>query len=295
MKYVITGGAGNISMPLAEALLAAGHHVTIIGRSAENLKPLTDKGAKAAVGSLEDGVFVTSTFKEADAVYLMIPPNFAATGWREYQNQVADIYVNALKENGIKYAVVLSSVGAHMGNGAGPVDGLSDLEKKLHELQDLNVKNLRPSYFFSNFYGMIPMIKGMNIMGSNFGGNGRKLVLTHTADIAAVAAEELLALKFTGQSFRYIASDERTPEDIANVLGNAVGKPDLPWVVFTDEQALGGMLQSGLPATISEGYTELGKALREGTAEEDYWKHRPASGSVKLEDFAKEFAAAYKA
>ena len=37
MKYVITGGAGNISKPLAETLLAAGHAVTIIGRSAEHL------------------------------------------------------------------------------------------------------------------------------------------------------------------------------------------------------------------------------------------------------------------
>lgn len=295
MKYVITGGSGNISNSLAEALLTAGHEVTAIGRNAEHLKSLTDKGAKAAVGSLEDEAFVTATFNGADAVYLMIPPNFAASGWREYQNKVADVYVNALKANDIKYAVVLSSVGAHMGNGAGPVDGLSDLEKKLYDLPNLNVKNLRPSYFMMNFFGMIPMIKGMNIMGSNFGGNSRKLVLTHTNDIAAVAAEELLALNFIGQTFRYIASDERTPEEITTVLSNAVGKPGIPWVVFSDEQALAGMLQAGLPQTIAEGYTEMGKALREGTAEEDYWKNRPAPGAIKLEDFAKEFAAAFNA
>jgi uncharacterized protein YbjT (DUF2867 family) len=295
MKYVITGGSGNISKPLTEALLTAGHDVTVIGRNAENLKPLTDKGAKAAVGSLEDEAFVTATFKGADAVYLMIPPNYAVNGLRAYQNKVADVYVNSLKANDTKYAVVLSSVGAHMGNGAGPVDGLSDLEKKLNDLINLNVKNLRPSYFMMNFFGMIPMIKGMNIMGSNFGGNSRKLVLTHTNDIAAAAAEELLALNFIGQTFRYIASDERTPEEITTVLSNAIGKPGIPWVVFSDEQALAGMLQAGLPPTIAEGYTELGKALREGTAEEDYWKNRPTPGAVKLEDFAKEFAAAFNA
>jgi len=137
------------------------------------------------------------------------------------------------------------------------------------------------------------MIKNMNIMGSNFGGNSRKLVLTHTNDIAAAATEELLSLNFIGQTHRYIASDERTPEEVATVLGNAVGKPGIPWVVFTDEQAKQGMQQAGLSQVIAEGYTIMGKALREGTIEEDYWKNRPVLGSFKLENFAKEFAAVY--
>ena len=295
MNYVVTGGAGNISNLIAQSLLEAGHQVTVIGRSAEHLKPLIEKGAKAAVGTLEDQAFVTDAFKDADAVYLMIPPNYTAPAFRAYQNKVADVFIDALKANDTKYAIVLSSIGAHMGNGAGPIDGLSDLEKKLYDLPNLNVKNLRPSYFMMNFLGMIPMIKDINIMGSNFGGNSRKLVLTHTSDIAAAATEELLALNFIGQTIRYIASDERTPEEITSVLSNAISKPGIPWVVFSDEQALAGILQAGLPQSLAEAYTEMGKALREGTAEEDYWKNRPTLGSVKLEDFAKEFAAAFNA
>ena len=58
MKYVITGAAGNISKPLSEILLSNGHDVTVIGRNAENLKELTSKGAKAAVGNLEDEKFL---------------------------------------------------------------------------------------------------------------------------------------------------------------------------------------------------------------------------------------------
>ena len=60
MKYVITGGAGHISKPLTEKLLAAGHAVTVIGRNAENLKELVAKGAKAAIGSVEDVQFLTA-------------------------------------------------------------------------------------------------------------------------------------------------------------------------------------------------------------------------------------------
>ncbi len=296
MKYVLTGGAGHITKPAAEKLLAAGHEVVIIGRHAANLQELVQKGATAAIGSVEDATFVTNTFKGADAVYLMIPPNFnPGGGWRNFQNKVADVFVEAITTTGVKNAVVLSSVGAHMGEGAGPVDGLADLEKKLGALSNVNLKFLRPSYFMYNLFGMIPLIQQQQIMGSNFGGTGEKLVLAHTDDIAAVLADELLHLDFTGHSSRYIASDEREPEEIAEVLSKAIGKPGIPWVVFTDEQSLNGMLQAGLPQQLAQGYMELGRGLRTGEVQRDYWKNRPEPGRTRLEDFAIAFAAAYEA
>jgi uncharacterized protein YbjT (DUF2867 family) len=293
MKYVITGSLGHISKPIATALVNAGHDTIVITSSSGRVKEIESIGAKAAIGSVEDPDFMNRTFANADAVYLMIPPNFANTGWREYQNKVADIYVNALRANNIRYAVVLSSVGAHMGNGAGPVDGLADLEKKLSALQNLNLKILRPSYFYYNLFGMIPLIKNMNIMGSNFGNTEEKLILTATADIADAATEELLSLNFKGQSIRYIASDERHPNEIAEVLSKSVGK-SAPWISFSDDQALGGLLQAGLPPSIAEGYVAMGKGIREGKVQEHYWQNRPSTlGKIKLEDFAKQFAAAY--
>jgi uncharacterized protein YbjT (DUF2867 family) len=142
---------------------------------------------------------------------------------------------------------------------------------------------------------MIPLIKGMNITGGNFGSNDEKLVLVHTSDIAAAAAEELLALNFTGFSVRYIAGDEKTGAEIAAGLSTAIGKPGIPWVAFTDEQTLEGMKGAGLTETIAEAYTTMGRALREGKMQEDYWKNRPVLSTIKLENFGKEFAAAFNA
>lgn len=295
MKYVITGGAGHISTPLAEKLLSEGHQVTVIGRNEEKLQALVSKGATAAAGSVEDAEFVKTTFAGADAVYVMIPPNFTTDNFRHYQNTVARNYTDAIAANKITHAVVLSSIGAHMGNGAGPVDGLADFEDLLKKHSKANIKLLRPSYFMYNLFAQIPMIKGMNIMGGNLGGGEEKLALVHTSDIAAVAAEELLALNFTGISVRYIAGDERTGTEIAAVLSDAIDKPGIPWVVFTDEQTLEGMKQSGLKETMAESYTMMGRALREGKMQEDYRKHKPAPSSIKLEAFAKEFAAAFNA
>lgn len=297
MKYVITGGAGNISKPLAEKLLAAGHQVTVIGRNAANLKALTDKGAVAAIGSVDDLAFLKTVFTGADAVYTMVPPRFDITSnWKEFIGQVGKNYADAIKSSSIKYVVNLSSIGAHLPGGCGPVSGLYAVEKALNELKEVNIVHLRPSYFFSNFLANTGMVKHMNIIGSNFGGTDFKLVLTDTSDIAAAAAEELLNHSFSRHTIRYIASDERTTDDIAAVLGAAVGKPALPWVVFTNEQAFEGMKQAGLTPEIASNYAEMGNALQTGVMQEDYWKNRPASfGKVKLEDFAKVFAQVFNA
>ncbi len=296
MKYVITGGAGNISKPLALQLLKAGHDVTVIGRNAANLTALTDAGAKAAVGSVEDLSFLTSVFTGADAVYTMVPPTHSATDWKAHIGNIGEKYTQAIKAAGVKYVVNLSSIGAHLPDGVGPVSGLYRVEQSLNTLTDVNIKHLRPPYFYNNFLANVGMIKGMGIIGANFVAAEGKFPIVAPVDIAAIAAEELLQLSFTGHSIRYFASDEVSTDKIAAVLGAAIGKPDLKWVPFTDEQALGGMIQAGLPEEIAKNYAEMNHSIQTGDMFADYFKNRPASfEKVKLEDFAKSFAAIYNA
>lgn len=294
MKYVITGGAGHISALVAEKLLAAGKDVTVVGRNAENLKALVDKGAKTAIGSLEDAQFVKQTFADADVVYTMIPPNFATDNYRAYQQKVGNIYYNAIKDSKVKHVVDLSSVGAHAKDKAGVVNGAADFEALLNTLADVNVKILRPASFFYNWFSSIPTIKNFGIIGSNYSGDAF-LAIVDPADIADVAVEELLALSFTGKSIRYIASEELTGNDVATILGTAIGKPDLKWVFVPDAQLKAGMLQGGLKETMADGFIEMGQGINQGYFFEDYLLHKPVLGTRKLKDFAKAFAAAYNA
>ena len=296
MKYVITGGAGHISKPLTEKLLTAGNAVTVIGRNAENLKELVAKGAKAAIGSVEDVQFLTQTFKGADAVYTMVPPNFAPVDWKAWIGQIGTNYAKAIEAAGVKYVVNLSSIGAHLIDGAGPVSGLHRAEAALNELTGVNIKHLRPGYFFANLLVNVDLVKNAGIIGSNFGGDNLKMILADTSDISEAAFEELSALTFTGHSYRYIASDERNTNEIARIIGKTVGKPELQWITFSNDDAYNGMIQAGLPDEVAKNYAEMGDAFNKGIATEDYWKHHPEKlGKVKLEDFAKTFAAVYNA
>jgi len=118
MNYVITGSVGHISKPVIKKLKEGGHTVTVITSSQDRVKEILNLGAKPLVGSVEDSVFVSSAFRGADAVYLMIPPKWALSGgWLDYQKIVADNYVDAIKSNGIKHVVLLSSIGAHLRKG----------------------------------------------------------------------------------------------------------------------------------------------------------------------------------
>lgn len=293
MKYVVMGSLGNVSKTLAEKLIAAGQSVTIVSSKAEKAEQIRAMGAQPAIGSVEDVAFLTKTFKGADAVYTMVPPNFAASNYKQYIGKIGKNLASAIKSSGVKNVVNLSSVGAHMPEGCGPVSGLHFAEEALNDLAGVNVLHLRAGMFYFNFLSNIDMIKQKGIMGGNYGEEA-KLTLVHPNDIADVAADELQNLSFKGKSFRYVVSDERTTDELAYILGKAIGKPQLPWVNFKDEDTMAGMIQAGIPKEMAANYTEMGSAIRNGEMLSDYKKNPPLNfGKTKLEAFASYFAAAY--
>ena len=89
--YVITGATGNIGHRIAETLVAQKKRVRVVGRSADKLKALEAKGAEAFVGNVENADDMTKAFQGAKAVFLMIPPNYAADDFRAYQNRVSEV------------------------------------------------------------------------------------------------------------------------------------------------------------------------------------------------------------
>jgi uncharacterized protein YbjT (DUF2867 family) len=126
-------------------------------------------------------------------------------------------------------------------------------------------------------------------MGANFPASN-SIPLVHPEDIAAAAAEELQKTQ-EGKNIRYIISDVKTPSEIVKAFGSAIDKPELPWIEFTDEQYFGGMTQAGVPEEMAGLYTEMGTGLRNETIAADFLNNDGnATGKIKLEDFAKEFA-----
>jgi uncharacterized protein YbjT (DUF2867 family) len=198
-----------------------------------------------------------------------------------------------IKSSGVKRVVNLSSIGAHLSGGTGPIAGLHDVEHTLNTLDGVAVKHLRAGFFYINFFFDMGTIRNMGVMGNNYDEKTR-LIMVHPKDIAFAAAQELQG-SFKGKSFQYVVSDEREISEIVRILGTAIGKPELPWVQFSDEDTFAGMTAAGMSPAIAGVYVEMGTAVRSGILFEDFNKHKPEVwGATKLDDFAKEFAIVYK-
>ncbi|EEI92489.1 TrkA N-terminal domain protein [Sphingobacterium spiritivorum ATCC 33300] len=289
MKITITGSLGNIGRFLTEKLLQSGHHVTVVSHSKDRKPEIERLGADAAIGSISDVVFLRNAFKDADAVFAMTPPNMGGTHIISNTVEAGKAMAQAIKESAVSRVVMLSSIGADLPDGNGPIAALHQIEKAYAGLEGVSVTFLRAGYFFTNFYNDIPLIKTAGITGSNYP-SSTSIPLVHPFDIAMAAAERL-EQPFTGKNMQYVISDFRTAGDVADVLGNEIGQPELPWIEFTDEEAFQGMMQAGVPEEIAGLYVEMGAGIRAGKIQTDFKNvGAPVTGQVKLEDFAKAFA-----
>ncbi len=297
MKIIVTGSLGNISKPLTEELLQKGHSVTVISHNPERQKEIEALGAAAAIGTIEDVDFLTTTFEGADAAYCMISSgnSFSVPGFdlMEYTARLGNNYKQAIQQSGVKRAVFLSSIGAHLDKRNGLLAFYYIVENNLNLLPaDIAITFMRPVGFYYNLLGFINTIKTQGVIATNYGGDDKKPWVS-PIDIAAAVTEELVAGQPPSRKIRYVASDEISCNDLAGLLGEAIGKPDLKWIVIPDEELLKGMISAGMNQKIAAGLVKMNAATRSGLIYEDFYKNKPVMGKVKLKDYAKEFAAVY--
>jgi uncharacterized protein YbjT (DUF2867 family) len=296
MKITLTGSLGHISLPLTKDLVQKGHSVTVISSRPEKQKEIETLGASAAIGSIKDVSFLTKIFKGADAVYTMVPPaNFFDPGidLLAYSRQIGKNFAEAIQRSGVKQVVHLSSVGAHLEKGSGLILSHHEVEVILNGLSDVAITFMRPVGFYYNLYGFVPMIKKDGIISANYGAD-EMLVWVSPIDIASAIAEEIVS-PMSGRKIQYIASDELTGNETASILGRAIGKPDLRWILVSDEQRKASLEKAGLNPSIAASLVEMFSSQHAGVLTEDYYRHKPAvMGKEKLTDFAKEFATAFR-
>jgi len=305
MNIIVTGSLGNISKPLTQILLGQGHTVTVISSDPKKLADIETLGAKAAIGSMADIDFLIKTFTGADAVYAMIPLSFTEPDLGVYFRRMAQNYRQAIEQAAVKRVVVMSGWAADLvksENVEGIFDGL-----------DASITIIRPGSFYTNFYQSMDLIKGKGFIGKfltlrysglwalltgktgllmgNYGGKDR-IVFVSPKDIAAAVAEEL-PLHPEKTTIRYVGSEEMTCNDAARIIGTAVGKPWLKWVLLSDKEMLQGLRMAKLPEKLAETLVEMQAAMHSGKTLENFHQNKPKMGKVKLADFAKEFATVY--
>lgn len=319
MNIIVTGSLGHIGKPLTQMLVQRGHSVTVISSKADRQGEIEALGAKAAIGSVSNYSFLLKTFTGADIVYLMEPPaDLTDKNYDIYRsvNEIAVAYKQAVEQSGVKKVVHLSGIGAHTDKDIGFLKIHNMAETILRQLPgDVAIKFMRPVGFYHNLLANIDVIKSTSkgflggllalqhygirgllaghrgmIMG-NYGGDV-KYLLVAAEDIAAAIGEEM-ERPFEGRTVRYIASEELTCNEIARILGEAIGKPYLKHGKISDKMLENTLLKSGMNEQMAHGIVEMGVACRTGKVFEDYYINRPILGKTKLKEYAAEFAGNY--
>lgn len=283
----ITGATGNIGGKITRMLLDRGQKVLCIARHADKMIPLTDLGAEAAAISLAQTDLLAEAFSRAEAVFTMIPPNYAAPDFSAYQEMIGTSQVKAIEQSGVQYVVNLSSLGADLPDKTGPIKGLHAQEQRLNRLQGVHVLHLRPTYFMENLLVGVEMIKTQNIMGSAIWGD-LLLPMIATRDIAAVAARRLEKRDFSGKSVvELLGQRDLSMNEAAAIIGRKIDRPELKYVQFSYEDTQNALAGMGFSADVIRLFIEMNRAFNEGLIKATRTEQNTTETS--FEEFARVF------
>lgn len=262
--YVVLGASGHTGHVVATNLLARGEKVRVVGRNSAHLQPLASKGAEPFITDASDVSALAKAFERADSAYVMIPPNLTSKDPLGHSERVSDAIATAVQKSGVKNVVALSSVGAELSSGTGPVIGLHHLEQKLNQIGNANVLFLRAGYFMEN---TVPQAAAIRQMGTAAGPlrPDLKVSMIATRDIGNAAADVLLHPTIRGKQIRELHGQrDLNFTEVTATIGKAIGKPDLKYAHLTGDQFRGALVQMGMSEQVANLLVEMTAALNSG-------------------------------
>lgn len=281
---LVMGATGQIGSKIVSHLLENKQKVRCVARSFPRKELF--QGAELAIGDANNVSFMADVMRGCSAAFVMIPPNLQATEVRFYQNKIGEVIAEAIEEAGLKKVVNLSSVGADLESGTGPILGLHDQEERLNEITHADIVHLRPTYFMENFLAGIPSIISMNRYFGAMDGE-IPLHMVATRDIAARAAFLLMNPDFKSHNVEYLLGPhEITHTEAVRALGNAIQKPDLEYVQVPAKDMKNYLLGAGLSEDWADQMIEMAEAFNNGTIAATITRDKTNTTATSIEDFA---------
>jgi uncharacterized protein YbjT (DUF2867 family) len=221
--YAVMGITGKVGGAVARTLLAAGHSVRAVVRSAEKGAVWAQQGCELAVAEVDDRVAMAKAFTGVEGVFVMMPSNFdPAPGFPETRQVVENIR-SALASAMPGKVVGLSTIGAQASQ-PNLLNQLRLLEVALASL-DLPVTFLRPAWFMENALWDVEHAVGSGVIPSFLQPLDKPVPMIATADVGRVAAELLLET-WSGERVVELEGPQRiSPRQLGAGFSELLGKP----------------------------------------------------------------------
>lgn len=259
--FVISGVTGHVGSVAAQELLAQKKAVKVLVRDAAKGAVWSQKGASVAVGSLDDAAFLGAALKGAEGFFTLLPPNFAVADFYAAQCKTADAIAAGVKAAGVPHVVLLSSVGADLPSGTGPIKGLHYLENALRATGTV-LTAIRPGYFQENLANSLAPARQGGIFPNLMASADYPVPMIATKDIGRLAAQSLLSTPAKSEVVD-LHGPAYTVRQAAQLLGRALGK-ELKVVDVPAAQHVDALMKAGFSRNIAESFAEMYDGFAKG-------------------------------
>jgi uncharacterized protein YbjT (DUF2867 family) len=289
MKIAIATPTGHIGSKVTENLLAAGAELILLARDPSKVEPFARRGAVVRQGWLEDPDFVADATRGADELFWLTPPHFTTEDLRGFQRNVARAAARAIAANSIARVVNISSIGAQLESGAGPISGLHDVEKLLDDAA-WSITHFRCGFFFENYLWQVERMQRESSIYMPISGSV-SLPMVATGDIARAVANRLLDSRWSGRSIRGIHGPvDLTFDEAARLISEGVGRP-IRHVKVPEDAARKAMQAMGASRHVADQMLEMYQAIDTGLVKPAEPRSPETTTPTDLLDFARNFIA----
>lgn len=254
MKIVVTTPTGHIGSKLANILLDRKADVTVIARHPEKVRELATRGANIVAGEHGDPGVLGHALQNADALFWLTPSTLNSRDPLGDARRLADSGASVTRNYPELRVVQLSSAGAFLPSGTGPIAGLHYTEEKFRAAGK-NVVSLRPNEFMENvLFSLGSILADGSIYTSVSGSLAAPMIATQ--DIAEIAADFLLKPIPGHYIVDIVGPEEVSFEQFAQITGDTIGKP-VRLVTVPGDKLKTALIQAGLSPEMAGLFVEM--------------------------------------
>jgi uncharacterized protein YbjT (DUF2867 family) len=250
MKYLITGGTGDVGARVTRQLLECGIRPRVLARSEEKARALFGNGVDVCVGDLADSASMRRAMREVGTVFLVnVGPEIPRRD---------EMAASMAKEEGVRHIVKLSSMDVEQGLAIG---AWHEQGENAIRAAGVPFTFVRPTGFMSNLLAWEHSIQSEGVVRSSTG-DGRRAFI-HSEDIASVCVAALLTEEYVGKALPITGPESLNWTEVTERISKAVGKP-LHYQFISDEEARERYSKISGSEEETEAHVALWRAIREG-------------------------------
>jgi len=288
MRIAVTTPTGHVGSAVADFLLEFGGdiRVVLLGRRPDKLQEFVGRGAEIAIGTQDNADYLVEATRDVDALFWATPPGYGSDNLRAFQNRLGRAAATAIRANEIPRVVNLSSIGANLESGAGPISGLHDVEGLLSGAAT-HITHLRPGFFFENLLWQLDSIRRSGRISLPISGD-RRYPMIATRDIGRVAAARLASRGWMGQFVGELHGPaELSFDEVAEILSDVLNRK-IVYVRADREEARQAMLESAMSENSVEMMLEMYDAVEAGKLRPTEPRSPRTTTPTTLSEFARD-------